>query len=190
MSRPRRVEEAHARADQTGFPLSCEDVAGGMLATLAAAVPAQGRILELGTGAGVGLAWLVEGLGSRQDVEVTTVDLDPEIQTLCRGVDWPAFVQFELGDGAERVEDLGHFDLIFADSPGGKLTNLEGSIEALRPGGVLFVDDMDLAQHEDEDLRQSLAAVRDTLIADPRLVSVELAAGSGLLVCTRRHSLT
>lgn len=190
MSRTERVKEAHARAENAGFPLSCEDVAGAMLAALAAATPPSGRILELGTGAGVGLAWLIEGLGEREDVQITTVDLDPEIQTLCRSAGWPAFVRFELGDGAELVDALGTFDLIFADAPGGKLINLEGSVAALRPGGVLLVDDMDLAQHEDEKLRQSLATVRDTLLSDPRLVNVELAAGSGLLVSTRRRSLS
>ena len=53
---------------------------GRLLAALAAAVPSGGRVLEIGTGVGVGLAWLVHGLGARRDVEVVTVELDDEVQ--------------------------------------------------------------------------------------------------------------
>ena len=186
MTRPSGVTAAHARAEAAGFPLSCEDVAGAMLSALAAAVPEGGRILELGTGAGVGLAWLVHGVGVRQDVEIISVDLDPKTQAVARATSWPGCVQFELGDGAERVGALGQFDLIFADAPGGKLTNLEGTIAALRPTGLLLVDDMDLSRHEDPELRRLLSGVRGFLMTHSDLVSVELDAGSGLLLSTRR----
>ena len=187
MSRPPGVALAHERAAELGFPLSCEDVAGALLATLAAMVPPGGRVLELGTGAGVGLAWIVSGLGDRTDVEVASVDLDAELLERVRRVGWPAYVQLHQGDGARLVATLGSFDLVFADAPGGKLTGLERSIAALAPGGVLLVDDMDLAQHDDPELRRALQGVRDTLVRHPELVCAELAAGSGLIVCARRE---
>ncbi|MFI5046142.1 MAG: hypothetical protein ACHQIG_03685 [Acidimicrobiia bacterium] len=49
---------ARARARDLGFELSCEDEVGALLAALAAAVPVGSRVVELGTGAGVGLAGL------------------------------------------------------------------------------------------------------------------------------------
>ena len=49
------------------------------------------------------------------------------------------------GDGAEVVGRLGQFDLIFADAPGGKIFKLRRTVAALREGGVIVVDDMDLA---------------------------------------------
>ena len=180
------VERAHARAEAAGFPLSCETVAGSMLSTLAAAVPRGGRILELGTGAGVSLGWIVSGLGTRSDAEVVTVELDPAMQQIARDEAWPPWVRFELGDGAALVSRLGDFDLIFADAPGGKLENLDGALAALRPGGLFLVDDMDLARHGDAKLRTALRVVRERLVADPELVTVELAAGSGLVLCARR----
>lgn len=185
MSRPPGVDLAHDRAAELGFPLSCEDVAGALLATLAAAVPRGGRILELGTGAGVGLAWIVSGLGERTDVEVHSVDLDTDLLGTIRRVGWPAHVQLHEGDGAHLVATLGRFDLLFADAPGGKLSGLEATIAALAPSGVLLVDDMDLDQHADPELRRALQGVRDTLVQHPQLVSTELAAGSGLILCAR-----
>jgi hypothetical protein len=63
----------------------------------------RGRVLEIGTGVGVGLAWLVHGLGARRDVEVVTVELDDQVQRTALSAPWPPWVRFESGDGAEVV---------------------------------------------------------------------------------------
>ena len=142
---------------------------GSLLGALAASVPAGGRILELGTGAGYGLAWLVDGLGDRTDVEVVSVDLDDALQGQVSSTPWPPFVRFALGDGEALVPTLGRFDLIFADAPGGKTSGLGRTIEALRPGGFLVVDDMDPDRHDDTARRHALALVRERLHGDDRL---------------------
>ena len=183
---PDRVVAAHERAVATGFNLACEVGVGRLLAALSAAVPDGGRILEIGTGVGVGLAWFVHGLGERRDVEVVTVELDREIQETARSVPWPPWVRFESGDGAEVVGGLGEFDLIFPDAPGGKIFKLHRTVAALRHGGLLVVDDMDLSRHDDEDLRVALADVRQRLIGDVQLVCAELAYSSGVIVAVKR----
>ena len=104
-----------------------------LLSALAACVPTQGRILELGTGVGTGLAWLLHGVGARTDVSLTSVDLDADLQAIARRFDWPPYVHFEQGDGCALLPDLGAFDLIFADAPGGKLDGLDRSIAATSP---------------------------------------------------------
>lgn len=75
---PSLVLAAENRADEHGFEHSCERGVGEMLAVFAATTPPGGRILELGTGFGVGLAWILTGLGSRTDVEVVSVERDAE----------------------------------------------------------------------------------------------------------------
>jgi hypothetical protein len=75
---------------------------------------------------GVGLAWLVHGLGARRDVEVVTVELDDEVQRTALSAPWPPWVRFESGDGAEVVGRLGQFDLIFPDAPGGRSPSCAG----------------------------------------------------------------
>ena len=121
---PGSVRAAYERASSAGFELACEVEVGRLLAALAAAVPGGGRVLEIGTGVGVGLAWLVHGLGARRDVEVVTVELDDEVQRTARSAPWPLWVRFESGDGAQAVGGLGQFDLIFPDAPGGKIFKL------------------------------------------------------------------
>jgi len=74
---PPLVEAAGARARRAGFPFSCDPVVGRLLAVLAAHLRGGARVLELGTGTGVGTAWIVSGLLPRTDVTVLTVEHDP-----------------------------------------------------------------------------------------------------------------
>lgn len=186
---PASVNAAYARAESLGFELSSEPDVGWLLAVLSAAVPLGGRVLELGTGAGVGLAWIVHGLGDRSDVEVVTVESEPDLAGRVEALDWPDWVRFEVGDGAELVGSLGEFDLVFPDVPGGKIFKLRKTVTALRPGGVLVVDDMDLTRDlsaHHPDLPVALQSVRDRLVTDPRLICAELPFGSGVILATRR----
>lgn len=185
---PESVVAAHERAVTAGFEFACEVEVGRLLAALSAAAPKGGRILEIGTGVGVGLAWLVHGLGERHDVEVVTVELDDEVQQTARSAPWPSWVRFESGDGAEVAGGLGEFDLIFPDAPGGKIFKLRETVAALRPGGVLIVDDMDLTRHDDEDLRAALTVVRQRLVEDADLVCAELGYSSGVIVAAKRRA--
>ena len=77
------------------------------MACLANAVPIGGRILEIGTGCGVGLSWIVHGLGSRSDVEVVSVEIDSAIASSTRSVGWPDWVSIVEGDGADLVGTIG-----------------------------------------------------------------------------------
>ncbi|MBB5802693.1 demethylmenaquinone methyltransferase/2-methoxy-6-polyprenyl-1,4-benzoquinol methylase [Saccharothrix ecbatanensis] len=182
---PDLVAKAVDRARELEFGYSCEHPVGPLLATLAAAVPRRGRILELGTGAGVGVAWIVSGLSGRADVTVRTVELDAALAAEV-AVDLPEWVEVITGDGEALLPGLGRFDLIFADAPAGKWSGLELTLDAVRPGGMLIVDDMDLDQYANPDHRASTAAVRTTLTTDPRLVTTELPVGSGIILATRR----
>jgi demethylmenaquinone methyltransferase/2-methoxy-6-polyprenyl-1,4-benzoquinol methylase len=131
---------------------------------------------------------LVHGLGERHDVEVVTVELDDDVQQTARSAPWPLWVRFESGDGAEVVGRLGEFDLIFPDAPGGKISKLGRTIAALRPGGVLVVDDMVLTRHDDEGLRAALTVVRQRLVEDVELVCAELDFSSGVIVAVKRRA--
>jgi predicted O-methyltransferase YrrM len=187
MDIPESVAAAQDRASRSGFELSSEPEVGQLMACLAHAVPIGGRILEIGTGCGVGLSWIVHGLGSRADVEVVSVEIDPAIAASTRGVGWPDWVSIVEGDGAVLVGAIGSFDLIFPDAPGGKIFKLRKTISTLLPGGFLLVDDMDLSVHNDPELRNGLASVRERLIEHPDLVCAELPLASGVIVASRRR---
>ncbi|MFE4604257.1 O-methyltransferase [Kitasatospora indigofera] len=188
MDVPPLVAQAQQRAADNGFAYSCAPLTGELLAALAAAVPPGGRILELGTGMGVGLAWVLHGLRGREDVVLVTVEHDPKTAALAAGADWPGWVEPLTGDAVALLPGLGSFDLVFADAEGGKWSGLDRTLAALREGGVLLLDDMDPARYTLAEHHAAIAAVRATLRADAGLVLVDLPVGTGHIIATRRHA--
>jgi len=66
---------------QIGFTMGSELRTGSLLRTLAATKPG-GRILELGTGTGIGTAWLLAGMDAHSKLD--SVDRDPSVQEIAR----------------------------------------------------------------------------------------------------------
>lgn len=183
---PPLVRQAMARARESGFPYSCELEVGRLLATLAAHLPAGSRVLELGTGTGVGTAWITSALLPRANVTVLSVEKDPATAALAARGDWPGFVELRCADALAVLGEAGQFDLIFADAQGGKTEGLDRTIAALAPHGLLVVDDMTPLPGWDAELRARQAEVRQALLTSPLLTCVELGHGSGVILSTRR----
>jgi predicted O-methyltransferase YrrM len=186
-SLPEPVALATERATGAGFTMSCDPGTGRLLAVLAAAVPPGGRLLELGTGTGVGTAWITHGLRGRSDVEVRTVEINPVTAGLAAAGQWPEWVQLITGDAVDTTRRSGTFDLIFADAQGGKWDGLDVTIAALRPGAHLLVDDMTPDEFIDDERASKTIEVRDRLLGHPDLTSVEIAWSTGLILSTRRR---
>ena len=182
---PPLVAAASARARQSGFLMSCDPAVGRLLAALAAHLPEGARVLELGTGTGVGTAWIVSGLLPRTDVTVTSVEKDPETATAAASGYWPSFVGLRCDDALEMLGEGETFDLIFADAPGGKWDGLDRTVAALRPHGLLIVDDMTPEPDWTDSHRAAQDKVRQALMSDPRLTSAELSAGTGEILSVR-----
>jgi demethylmenaquinone methyltransferase/2-methoxy-6-polyprenyl-1,4-benzoquinol methylase len=185
---PAMVQAAYDREQQLRFKQSSEPEVGRLLSVFAAMVPPHGRVLELGTGAGVGLAWIVHGLNHRNDVEVVSVEHNREQAVLVQAAGWPKWVSVVVGDSGELIGMLGSFDLIFPDTPGGKIYNLQATIAALRPGGALLLDDMEVQREEPPERIARVASVRNQLFGDPDLICTELAVSSGMIVAVRQRS--
>jgi predicted O-methyltransferase YrrM len=185
---PPAVFHAKRRAGELGFAKSCTDNVGRLLTLLAATLPSEGRILEIGTGAGVGLAWIIEGLGKRTDVEVVSLEVDAKLIDGTRGWPWPAYVQLETADAAKVLGTLGTFSLIFADAAPFKYDHIVSVIEMLRPGGLLVIDDIEATIRTAGTVRAEIDALRRTVLGHPGLHAVEIEWGTGLLVAARSHS--
>jgi len=101
-----------------------------------------GRILELGTGCGLGTTWLLDGMDA--DATLISVDNDERVQSVARSLlANDARVSFHLEDGAaflSRREGL--FDLIYADAWPGKFSHLEDALALLVSGGTYVIDDL------------------------------------------------
>jgi predicted O-methyltransferase YrrM len=183
---PLLVAAAASRARQAGFPMSCDPAVGRLLAVLAAHLPARAKVAELGTGAGVGTAWITSGLLPRTDVTVTTIENDRQTAALAAHGDWPSFVSLRYGEAPGVLAEGGTYDLIFGDAPDGKWHGLDQTIAALGPQGMLVVDDMTPMPDWPGNQQARQDQVRQALLTAPQLITVELAHGSGIILSTRR----
>ncbi|HZJ08665.1 MAG TPA: class I SAM-dependent methyltransferase [Trueperaceae bacterium] len=122
---------------------ACIDEVGSLLRALVASLP-NGRIGEVGTGAGVGTAWMASALGN--GASLTSVELEPRLATAARGLLAPLEnVEIITGDWLEVMPRRAPFDLLFFDGGGREALRsdnwpmLEG---LLVPGGMMVLDDL------------------------------------------------
>ena len=168
-----------------GFGMASEAKTGSLLRALAASKPA-GRILELGTGTGVGTAWLLAGMDA--DSRLDSVDNDPAAQAIAkRHLGHDPRVTFHLADGAEflsRSPSLA-FDLVYADTWAGKFSDLDVALGLVRVGGFYVVDDLLPQPNWPEGHALKIPPLIDELESRSEFAAVKLAWASGLLVLVR-----
>ena len=123
------------------FHMASEPRTGALLRALAAAKPG-GRMLELGTGAGLSAAWLLDGMDAA--ARLLTVELDPDLAAVARKhLGGDPRLEIRVADALEVIaeEPSASYDLIFADSVPGKFENLEAALALVAPGGFYVIDD-------------------------------------------------
>ena len=125
-----------------GFQMGSEQQTGAILRTLAAS-RIGGKILEIGTGTGIGTAWLLDGMD--QTACLTSIELDPQVQAVARQyLSHDSRVTFLQGNAEAYLTQTapGTFDLIFADTFPGKFYLFEAAWALLKIGGLYVIDDL------------------------------------------------
>lgn len=168
-----------------GFDMPSEAGTGAMLRLLAASKPG-GRMLELGTGTGLGTAWLLAGMNA--DASLVSIDLDATVQDVAREHLQDDRLRFLLADGLDYVREQppGSFDLIFADAWPGKYEGLGETLALLKRGGLYVVDDMLPQPNWPEGHQARVDDLVARLESHPELVATRFAWASGLIVAARR----
>jgi predicted O-methyltransferase YrrM len=168
------------------FRLASDPLTGSLLRTLAAIKP-DGRILELGTGTGVGTAWLLDGMDSES--RLISVDNDPNVIAVAkRYLEVDRRVTFFTEDAASVLSRLpkAAFDLIFADAWIGKYTHLEETLHLLKPGGLYVIDDMLPQTSWPSDHRQSANRLVHELERRIDLVITKITWSTGIIIAAKR----
>jgi predicted O-methyltransferase YrrM len=195
---PPLVEQAYAAARRVGFPVSRDGPGRGrgsaslpgtgrFLAMLAAGCHG-GRIAELGTGAGIGTAWMAGAMPA--DCMLVTAEIDPVRADAAAGLlAADPRVRVVTGDWASVLPPLAPYDLIFADSGVRDAETFGGLVGMLRPGGRIVMDDLTPVQllAADSPLRQS-DLKRELFAGESRLTCAEVVLpdlANSLLVGTR-----
>jgi predicted O-methyltransferase YrrM len=110
--KPEVLEAIQKDTEELGFMMPSEPKTGALLAALAASKPG-GRLLELGTGTGLGIAWLLTGMDA--DARLDTVDIEANVVAVARRhLAADSRVTFHVMDGAAFMSRSAHsqFDLI------------------------------------------------------------------------------
>lgn len=115
---------------------------GSLLKTLIASKPG-GNFLELGTGIGLSLSWMIEGMDDQS--RLTTIDNDPNLIKIAKSYfgkdNRVSIICQDGGDWIERYQEE-PFDLVFADAWPGKYSRLKSLLQLIKPGGIYVIDDM------------------------------------------------
>lgn len=165
---PPLVEHALAAAERLGFERSSSPETGRLLHLLAAQ-RGRSRVGEIGTGCGVGAAWMVSALPPA--TPFVTVELDGEraraAATVLGGDENARVLE---GDWHELMPGEAPFDLLFYDGGGKQHPELDGEqvVALLAPGGTVVLDDLTRG-------RSGSDRVREFWLGHPRLAAVELA---------------
>ena len=181
---PEALDSIKRDTEQLCFTMASEPKTGSLLRTLAASKPG-GRFLELGTGTGVGTAWLLAGMDSAARME--SVESDAKVLEVARRhLGHDLRVTFHMTDAAEFLtRSHPPFDLVYADTWAGKFTHLDLALSLVRIGGIYVVDDLLPQPSWPKEHAPKVPALIAELESRPDFVATKLAWASGLMILVR-----
>jgi len=164
------VKASKVLAKRKGFDNSCSDEAGRLLSVLVGQIQ-QGKILEVGTGFGVGSSWILSTISPT--VQFISVDNSKEkIDETSKNINHIQ-AEFIYGDWKE-VMAKGPFQFIFADAAAAKTLEGELLYNTLDIGGMLFMDDFTPEEHFPKEWKGKPDKVREFWLNHRGLLATEI----------------
>ncbi|MBT2163031.1 O-methyltransferase [Zobellia barbeyronii] len=140
--KPKIHQQIEQKSAEIGFTMPSDVYIGTLLKTLMASKP-KGKFLELGTGIGLSLSWMVDGMDAES--ELISVDNDPKLIAIVKDYfESDKRVKLFCEDGSEWIKNYSgeKFDLIFADAWPGKYSEIDEVLDFVKVGGFYVIDDM------------------------------------------------
>ncbi|WP_397601760.1 O-methyltransferase [Silvanigrella sp.] len=176
------------KTKELGFDMASRPETGALLRVLAASKP-NGRFLEIGTGTGLGTAWLLEGMDKNS--KLISIECDKNVQSVAK----EAFLNddrleliYDNGSDFLKNQISNSYDMIFADAYPGKYEFLNETLNLLKPGGVYIVDDMLPQADWPKDHYPLAKGVLENLKNLKNVVSVGLNWSSGLIIIVPKRN--
>jgi predicted O-methyltransferase YrrM len=180
---PELVQMTKSLTEKNSFQSSCTDEVGRLLAVLSGQIK-QGKILEIGTGLGVGSSWILSAISP--SVNFISIDSDSnKIEKVRKTINHPQ-AEFVKGDWKEVII-MGPFQFVFADAAIVKTVEGEQLYDILDIGGLLFMDDFTPEEHWPDEWRGRPDQVREFWLNHENLASREvyLTPKSSAILATR-----
>lgn len=186
-NQPILYSEITSKCEEIGFTMPSDLHIGSLLKTLIASKP-HANILELGTGIGLSLAWMIDGMD--QQSRLTSIDNDPELIKIVKGYfDEDERVEILCMDGAEWIRGYegSQFDLIFADAWPGKYSDLDETLSLTKVGGLYVVDDMTEQPNWPGGHSEKATALIQYLEKRDDFNMTKLDWSTGVIICSKKY---
>lgn len=183
---PKSYNQILSKSEEIGFTMTSDLYIGSFLRTLVASKP-SGNFLELGTGLGLSLSWMIEGMDVNS--KVVSVDNDPKLIEIANGFfGQKENVEIVCADGNEWIPQNSEakFDLIFADAWPGKFELLVETLELLKSGGYYIIDDLNPQENWPDGHHQKVKKLLETLESRVDLVLTKMNWSTGLILATKK----
>jgi len=184
--KPKILSEIEAKSKEIGFTMPSDRYVGSLLKTLIASKP-NSRLLELGTGIGLSLSWMIDGMDAES--RLTTIDNDPELTEIARdyfGKD--KRVEILCMDGTRWINGYKGegFDLVFADAWPGKYSDIEKLLDWINVGGFYIIDDMSIQPNWPKGHHENVNNLIDYLEKREDFNLTKLDWSTGIIIMTRK----
>lgn len=184
---PPHLLALEAKCSAIGFTMPSDRYIRSLLRTLISSKP-QANILELGTGIGLSLCWMVDGMDA--DSALVSIDNDEQLTTIAEqyfGED--KRVEIVCMDGGEWIKNYQGegFDLIFADAWPGKYFDLEETLDLIKVGGFYVIDDMTKEPNWPEGHEEKANRLLAYLDNREDFSLTKMNWSTGVLVATKKH---
>ncbi|MEM1358111.1 MAG: class I SAM-dependent methyltransferase [Bacteroidota bacterium] len=183
---PRLYPDILKKSVEIGFTMPSDRYIGTLLKTLISSKPG-GNFLELGTGIGLSLAWMIDGLRG-EEASLISVDNDPQLTDIARSFfNQEDRLQLICQDGTEWINIYSgpDFDLVFADAWPGKYSETEDILSKIKVGGYYVIDDMNLQPNWPEGHSDKVAWLVNYLAAREDFVITKMNWSTGVILATK-----
>ena len=185
-SLPKYYHEIQKKSRDLKFGQISEDEVGVLLRLLVSSKP-RAKVLELGTGTGMCLSWIAEGL--HPEGSLVSVEKDEKLLNVARMFfeDDPR-IELVHQDASSWIEENrdAQFDVIFADTWAGKFTDLDAILKMVKTNGFYLIDDLNYQAHWPGYHQEKVLFLVDKLKYHPDFYTFPIDVGTGLMLLCKK----
>ena len=187
LNKPKIHSEIENKSIEIGFTMPSDLYIGTLLKTLITSKP-KSNILELGTGIGLSLSWMIDGMDSESII--ISVDNDPKLIQIAKnyfGKD--ERVEIICVDGSEWIKGYkgDKFDLVFADAWPGKYSEVDEILDLIKIGGLYIIDDMLSQPNWPDGHQENVDKLIEYLENRKDFNLTKMNWSTGIIIATKKH---
>ena len=184
---PEIHSEIENKSKEIGFTMPSDLYIGSLLKTLITSKP-KSNILELGTGIGLSLSWMIDGMDSQS--KLISIDNDPKLIEIAKnyfGKD--KRVEIICEDGTEWIKGYKgeKFDLVFADAWPGKYSEVDEILDSIKVGGLYIIDDMLTQPNWPKGHQENVDRLIEYLENRKNFNLTKMNWSTGIIIATKKH---